>query len=615
MKRREELLFEEFATDAYPGREHDLVEVPVARRTFALLGLVAVFVLGAFFMRTVALAGFSGEQYRERAFRNVNTEQPIPAQRGVITDRYGEVLAKNTETFSVFASAASLFKDRALLVRALSQLSATLNIPVEELEEALKAADYESSAEVPIVRNISPEEAIAVRGLNMSGISVVNDLRREYPGGAYFSHIIGYTGSETGSVVVGKTGLERAFDEKLRGVDGAYVFLRDARFSVLDEYMARPPQSGETLTTTIDAGLQRYLHDRLSAGLRSLRLTAGVAIALDPATSEVLALVSLPSYDNNVFVTPGKGAERAALVTDSVHKPLFNRAVSGAYNPGSTIKPFVALAALHERVITAATTMYSRGFIEIPNPYAPDKPSRFVELNQQELGLLDVRSALARSSNVFFYSAGGGFGNIVGLGIDRLYRYWQLFGFGQSTGIELSGEALGRLPTPAEKEERTGQPWRIGDTFNVSIGQGDLQLSPLQLTNYISSIAADGVLRQISVIKDDVPNTTLFDYSEWREELTETQMGMRDGVRRPYGRAYQLNDLPFTSAGKTGSAQYANNTKTNAFFVGYAPFEEPRIALLILVEDAKEGSLNAIPVAKDVFNWYYEHRLNVQDKE
>jgi penicillin-binding protein 2 len=278
------------------------------------------------------------------------------------------------------------------------------------------------------------------------------------------------------------------------------------------------------------------------------------------------------------------------------------------------VKSRRALAALHEGVITPNTTVYSKGYIEIPNPYVPDKPSRFVEFNQEELGLLNVRSAIARSSNVFFYTAGGGFEGIKGLGISRLYTYWQKFGFGSKTGVEADNENIGFLPTPEEKEQRTHQPWRIGDTYNVSIGQGDFRVSPLQLLNAIASIANNGVMYRPNLVHSigDGPVTTpvqVLDYSDWKMELTEVQAGMRDGVQKTYGRSYLLHDLPFTSAAKTGSAQIANNTKTNALFVGYAPFENPQIAIEVLIENAVTGSLNAVPIAKDVLNWYYQNRL------
>jgi penicillin-binding protein 2 len=382
MRRRHELLFEEFATDVTRRSEADYIEVPVSTRTFLLVSIGVVVVLLGLLSRMAYLNLSQKSFYSARATSNVDVERPITAQRGTITDRYGEILAKNTETFSVFADAAALFKDRRQMSETLNQLSVALDLPIETLEEALSGADYEVSADIPLVRNITPEAAIAVRGLNLQAVSVVNDLRREYIDGPIFAPIIGYTGAQADKAeIVGKAGLERAYDSALRGVDGAFVVSRDARGHVLEERLNKNAQSGQSITTTIDAGLQRYFYERLSGGLRSLGVFGGVGLAMDPKTGEILSLVSLPSYDNNVFVTPGMNAERVKLVTDGVRKPLFDRAVSGAYNPGSTIKPLVALAGLHEKVITPDDVVFSKGYIEIPNPYVPDKPSRFVEFN------------------------------------------------------------------------------------------------------------------------------------------------------------------------------------------------------------------------------------------
>ena len=232
---------------------------------------------------------------------------------------------------------------------------------------------------------------------------------------------------------------------------------------------------------------------------------------------------------------------------------------------------------------------------------------------------MDLAGALARSSNVYFYEIGGGYKyygvNQTGLGIERLKNYWQQFLLGQKTGIDLLYENSGFLPDPEEKERRTGQIWRLGDTYNVSIGQGDLLLTPIQLITFIASIANGGKIYQPFLAKNTNPEI-LKDYSDWDSEISLVQEGLHDAVAKSYGTAFSMSALPISVAGKTGSAQYANNVKTNAFFVGYAPdpntagtFEESKIAILVLVENAKEGSLNAIPIANDVLRWYYENRL------
>ncbi len=623
MSNKHDLQFEEFASDVLRGDDSDYVEVPIAPSMFVVVGVATLAIVGIMFARVVTLNVAQGSFYAARSVANGSLQKPIPAHRGIITDRFGTVIAKNTETFSVYINAAELLKNREQLTLVLSRLSEELNVSVEELESAMKAGNFEYQTEVPIVRNISSESAIAVRGLALPSVTVENDFRREYPNGAVFSSVVGYTGtSATSAAVVGKAGLEKYYDESLRGQDGMHIFHRDARGATLAEQIGVEAKAGTTLQTTIDGGLQDFFYRRLESGLRSLGIRSGVGLAMNPKTGEILSLVSLPAYNNNIFMTPGTSKERVALINDP-QKPLFNRAIGGAYNPGSTIKPLHALAVLREKVVEPTYQIYSPGYIEIPNPYVPEKPSRFVDWRPQ--GWVDVRSAIARSSNVYFYEVVGGFpsngwpasgAGLKGLGIDRLRQYWEKFGFGKKTGIDADNEAIGFLPSSDEKLERTRQPWRLGDTYNVAIGQGDLLVSPIQLISYIASVANDGRMQRphlVRMIGDSgiIKSETVFDYSDWKDELKEVQLGMRDGVIKDYGTSHALNTLAMSVAAKTGSAQTNNNTKTNAFFVGYAPFEDPEIAIVVLIENAKEGSLNAVPIAKDVLHWYNENRIAV----
>ena len=611
-----DLQFDEFVPDTFAGDGLEYIEMPIARRVFVMLLGVALLVALVVLGRVGFLNLGRGSFYAGRSSANVNREVALPAYRGIIIDRFGSVIAKNAETFSVFVSIAEFIKDRQAYERDSQKLADALSVPVNELRQIIEQFDFEKQASLPVARNITTEVAIAVRSLELASVRVENDYRREYPYGASMSHILGYTGlSEKQNLVEGKTGLEKFYDQELRGTDGAYAFYKDAAGEVIDERVVVEPVAGSRMETTIDGGFQEYFYNRLSAGIRALGVSAGVGLAMNPQNGEILSLVSLPSFDNNVFVTPGESNKRAALFTDK-SRPLFNRAVSGSYNPGSTIKPLVALAALKEKVVDPTFQIYSKGYIELPNPYNPDQPSRFVDWKAH--GWVDVQSALARSSNVYFYEIGGGFEGLKGLGIERLKQYWQEFGLGQPTGIDMNFEHPGFLPDPDEKEKRTNTPWRIGDTYNVSIGQGDLLVSPLQLLNFISSIAHSGKMYEPHLVKriiqvngaqKEIEPKLRFDYSDWESELSEVRAGMEDAVRRDYGTAKLLNDLPFSVAAKTGSAQIQNNTKTNAFFVGYAPAQDPQIAILVLVENAKEGSLNAVPIAKDVLNWYYENRM------
>ncbi|MBI5147946.1 MAG: penicillin-binding protein 2 [Parcubacteria group bacterium] len=627
-----DLFFEEAIADSIAG-DFDVVESPLSKSAFRLvLGLAALLGMAAVVWAAFLNTGENGFFYFNRAEANLNRVSPIRAPRGVIYDRFGEPLVKNVLTYNIVLIPSDLPRDAGEKRQIIETLAGALKISEEAVKDILTAADLKKYNSVLISRGVDSEKAAEIKALNLRGVKTEEYFKRDYLRGPAFSHLIGYTGavsrqdlSENPDFLpddeIGKIGLEAYYDESLRGVPGRAIISKDAKNNPLAEEREEAPRTGASIETTIDAGLQNYFYDRLSDGLRALDRVSGVGIALNPQTGEILALVSLPSFDGNAF--SNGDSDKIAEFFSSSHKPLFNRAVSGVYNPGSTVKPLVAVAALAEKVITPQKEIFSSGSIEIPNPYNPERPSIFLDWKAH--GWVDLYSALARSSNVYFYSVGGGFGDVSGLGIAKLKTYWEKFGFGKKSGVDLMGENDGFLPDPEEKEKRTGDIWRLGDTYNATIGQGDLLITPLQLINYISALADGGKLLRPylaakiktesgKTIKETQPEI-LADYSGLRGEIAEVRKGMEDAVKKKYGTAHLLSGLPFSAAGKTGSAQIQNNAKTNAFFVGYAPADPPvggpKIAILVLVEDAREGSLNAVPVAKDVLSWYYENRLNL----
>lgn len=617
-------LEETFLVDEW-ARDFEVLELPLAHSVFRATAFALVFLCAAVVFRLGFLGVLRGEFYVERALANAEKIVAVPAPRGIIFDRYGEELAVNVPAFSL-ALKTSEFIGRSETERAelLSAIEQALDAPEGYVGERIEAADIEASDRIIIAEGLGLDYALRLKREALPGVLVEDGFRRRYTKGVGFSHILGFTGfasredierdpSLHAGNIVGKAGIEAEYDDLLRGKDGTLVKFRSATGEVLEELNGRAVEAGGSLRLTIDAEFQEYFAKRLAQGLSALGRTGGVGLALDPGSGEILALVSLPSFDNNIFVEAERSGERAAVLS-AKSKPLFNRAVSGLYNPASTIKPLHALAALAENVVSPETAVFSAGYIEIPNPYDPSRPSRFLDWKPH--GWVDVRSALARSSNVYFYAVGGGYEDIIGLGIERLREWWQRFLLGTATGVDLPGEAQGFLPSPLDKEERTGEIWRIGDTYNVSIGQGDLLLTPLQLLNAIAAIANGGTLYRPHLALDAKSDTLAESeartaLSSYGAEIEEVQKGMRDAVSKPYGTAYLLHDLPFAVAAKTGSAQVANNQKTNALFTGYAPAgadERPEIAILVLVEDAKEGSLNAVPIARDVLAWYYENR-------
>ncbi|MEW6617171.1 MAG: penicillin-binding protein 2 [Patescibacteria group bacterium] len=614
---RKILNLEDILTDQVT--EEDFLEVPltdkVFRWVFFCIILVFLVTLGQFFYINVK----EGDFYYNRAVTNMSDVKIHPAPRGVIFDRFGKPLLRNEPAIRVFISPHDFPEDYPLRLKALENIASFVGIDFSELKKMIGEKDWGQGENLLLLDDASHEQVVALSALDLKGIYIEPTFKRIYEYPFIFSHILGYTGlvntsdlkNNTNLFVddkIGRAGLEAFYDEYVRGNNGKEVFFRNAKGRVEEERSVQEPEPGSALYTFIDAELQKYMYTRLKDALTSLGRDSGAAIAMNPQNGEVLGLVSVPGFDAKNL--------KEALVSQS--KPLFNRAVSGVYNPGSVIKPLVAVAALTEGVIDPKKQIYSAGYIEIPNPYNPSQPGRFLDWKPH--GWIDVHSALAKSSNIYFYEVTGGFESQKGIGILKLKEWWQKFNLDKKTNIDLIGEGQGFLPDPEWKEEERGEPWRLGDTYNVAIGQGDFMVTPIGLLNYISAVANGGILYEPRIVKEivdekgnkvkEMPVKISNDLKEQISKfLPDVQIGMRGVVSESYGTAHSLSLLPFEVAAKTGTAQIQNNSKVNAFFVGYAPFKNPQIALLILVENAREGSLNTIPVAKDIFLWYYENRL------
>lgn len=613
-----DLNLEDILTDR--SVEEDLLEIPLTDRVFKNFIILATLVFLAVFAQFVNLAVLNHEIYSRRATANMSDVKTEPAPRGIIYDRFGKALVENEPAFDAYLVPKSLPKVSAEKRIAIGDVLNTLGMDENEVLEALEERDWNLTDRFLLKSDLNHDELVSLSAANLPGLEIDPSFRRIQSPTFKFSHVVGYTGLASKSDMkkdselhiddqVGRSGLEAFYDKYLRGTSGEKVALTNATGGTEKEKMVQEPTPGNDLETFIDRDLQSYIYDRLSQALRDLGRDTGLAIAIDPRNGEVLSLVNIPSFDSN----------KIGKYLASANQPLFNRAISGVYNPGSTIKPLVGTAALAEGILDPKHQIYSPGYLDVPNPYDPERPSRFLDWRPQ--GWVDLYSALARSSNVYFYSVGGGFGDQKGLGIERLKKWWHNFGLDEKTDIDLTGEDTGFLPDPAWKERVKGEPWRLGDTFNVSIGQGDFSVTPIELLNYINAVANGGKLNKPRVM-NEIKNakgeailknepTVLRDLSaEIGSALAEVRKGMRQGVTQTFGTSYLLHDLPISVAAKTGSAQVSNNTKTNAFFVGFAPYDDPKIAILILVENAREGSLNVVPVARDVFLWYYNNRIN-----
>jgi penicillin-binding protein 2 len=624
----EDIAFEDALSDDW-RRDLDVAEVSIGNRPMRYLAIVVGMMVLMIAGRIIFL-GFNHTYYAARAERNVAQENETPAPRGIIYDQEGDVLADNKAAFSALLDVRTFLENEDQQSATLSAIQNVLGISPDDAWSLVSAAkDNDFASPVVLADGLDQSEIVNLQALDLKAIDLKSDFARVYPNGPVFSSVIGYAGRVTADDiakdsslknqdVIGKTGIEDFYDKNLRGTPGVAVTYANAQGQALGEKQQSVPQIGAPLTLTIDGGLQTYFHNALSNQLASLGRPIGLGVAMDPQTGAVLSLINLPGYDNNVFSETGQDATIRALLT-SPDRPLFNSAVSGNYNPGSTIKPLDGVAALAEGVIDSTREIYSPGYLLVPNPYNAAAPSKHLDWQYQ--GSVNLASALAQSSDVYFYVVGGGspprstpllndpsdYG-ISGLGIDRLHAWWQKFGFGKPTGIDMPGEGSGFLPTPAWKQQHSGTPWLLGDTYNVSIGQGDLLVTPIQLLDYIDAIANGGDIYRPFLNASSTP-AVAEDLTSLAPEIKQVQEGMREGVTSPKGTSYTLHGLPFSVCAKTGSAQVENNTQENALFVGYAPCDNPQIAILILIENSRQGSLNAVPVAGDVLNWYYENRM------
>jgi penicillin-binding protein 2 len=411
---------------------------------------------------------------------------------------------------------------------------------------------------------------------------------------------------------IGKTGVEAQFENYLRGIPGQDRSEIDAAGDFQKTLADIPPVPGNDVKLNIDYDLQKEIYDALTAEMQTIGKTRGAAVATNPQTGEVLALTSLPSFDNNMFARGISSDEYQALLNDD--NPLLDRAIAGTYPPGSTVKPMLAVAALTEKVITPQTEILDDGVIRIGS-------FTYYGYEHSGLGVMNVYTAIAKSSDIFFYTVGGGNPKdpgITGLGPDKLAEWYRKFHLGSKLGIDLPGEKDGLVADPEWKQAVKNEQWYLGDTYHYSIGQGDLLATPLQINSWTSTIANGGkimqpyVLNQVinpegAVIAQGSPHAlseNAFD-PQW---IKVAQDGMRQTVSD--GTARSLNTLPFAVSGKTGTAQFDGSdlTRTHAWFTSYAPSDNPQIALTILIEDGGEGSSVSVPVAREVYQWWAQNR-------
>lgn len=606
------------------------LETPLKKNPRVIFFFIAFIILFSFLGRAFWLQIWRGDYYSNRANRNNVRLYQSQAPRGLIYDRNNKLLLDNTADFNLLLIPADIPKNEALQIW-VKKLSETSTKSESEIFEFLKTINTKSTEPVLFVSNLNKDELIAIETKlrEAPGIFISQKTKRNYFENYYFSHLLGFLGKVSSADLksdsfytplnfIGKAGLELQYENNLRGKPGKTAVIVDSDNTVLNILTAEEPTPGNNLILSVDKDLQKLVSDALTKKMADTGSSSAAAIIINPKSGEILSLVSLPSFDNNLFNSNLSDKTYSALAGDK-RRPFFNRAIGGAYASGSTIKPFMAAAALNENIVSPDYQVDDTlGYITIPNQYNPD--ISYVFHDWKAHGFVDMRRAIAVSANVYFYVIGGGYKNIKGLGIDRIDKYFRLFGFGSLLGIDLPGEAGGLVPSPTWKKSVKNENWFTGDTYNVSIGQGDVLITPLQLVTAISAIANDGILYKPQIVSKitDTNGNILREFKPEiiksinidKEKLQIVREGMREAVTE--GSVYLLKDLPIKVAGKTGTAQVTNTfRKTNAWFIGFAPYDNPEIAIAVVLEGAGEGSSAAVPVAKEVFNWYYNKTNNV----
>lgn len=539
-----------------------------------------------------------GERYKALSDGNrIRVKEKIPP-RGMIYERDGTQLVVNKPEFTLLATPYDLYAN-----------NFSVKTIVKELENRFgKSSDIEKGAKrllsysyVPVVlkKNLSYDEGVQLVPTiaEWPGAYLLESFDRDYLYGELLAHIIGYTSAVTEEDVAhdpfyspsdakGISGVEAWYETRLRGIKGTREVQVNA-FGKEDRIISETaPRKGEDITLTIDLPLQQMLTSRIQKEMDERGVLRAAAIVMDPRNGEILALVSLPSFNANVFTLNGSEEMFQQLLSDP-NSPLFNRAIAGEYPPGSSFKLIVGTAALEAGVTDEHFTVLSTGGIRVGEWFFPDWLSG-------GHGTTNMKRAIAWSVNTYFYTVG------EKLGIERIGAYARKFNLGFQTGIDLPGEGQGFLPTKEWKLSAKNERWYLGDTYHVSIGQGDILVTPLQIALFTSFFANGGVVYRPHIVKQ---TETIIDKNFISpHNVNIIREGLRDTVR--YGSAQSLEALGVEAAGKTGTAEFSKDKKPHGWFTGFAPFNTPEIVITVLMEESG-GSEAAVPIARDFFNWYF----------
>lgn len=575
---------------------------------FEILGLLIVAVFLALCSRLFYLQVIEGEHYKGLADGNRIRLTPIMAPRGIFYDRKGVPLVANRPGFAVSLQPGQRYSDDVL-----NQLAALLTIPKQEILDRLERGK-ESFEPIRIKSDITPAMVTRIeeRRHELPGVVIEIQPVRTYNYNELAAHVVGYVGeinerelaemkdpSYRAGTLIGKMGLEQLYDKQLRGQDGGDRVEVDVAGRVVNDLGRREPVPGNNLLLTIDYELQSAAEKAVDEHLKYLREAGGSpnaygasVVVMDPRNGAVLALVSRPAFNPNLFAT-GISVNEWKKISDNPYHPMDNKPISGEYPPGSTFKIVTGLAALEAGKVTPEEQIFDSGqHWLIPKGNA----------DGEALGWLNFFNALAKSDNVYFYEMGNR------LGIDNLEHYARIFGFGALTGINLPGEAEGLVASKKYKEKVFQEDWYLAETFDAAIGQGFQLATPLQIAVMLSSVANGGTRYQPylvnKIVSDQGQEIQTFSSHELGKlpfkpnYIQLVQQALR-GVAQEGGTAAQLANFPVSIAGKTGTAENSHG-KDHGWFVCYAPFENPEIVVVVMVEQGGYGTTAGVPIARKI---------------
>lgn len=591
---------------------NEIRKIPTAMVAFGAITLLTM--VAALFYHQVIKGGSNfllAEKNRIRLER-------IPAPRGIVFDRHGTPLVRNVASYQLAVNPQDLPKEsneRELIIDRVAQAT---GMEAQMIIEAVKQGQNEPP--IILINNLNQDDALRfqVQLADLNGVEVVKIPQRVYVWQSSLAHILGYVSKPDKQflnehpdydprTMVGRANIEKVYEQFLNGKDGARRLEIDSTGKLQRVLATIPPTQGNNVALSIDLDFQKLVNDALGQALENSGSTKGAAVAMNPKTGEIYALVSLPDFDNNAFVSGNAGE-----ILQAKDRPLVNRAIAGIYPSGSTIKPLWAAAAIEQNVVDEKFKVDTPPSIQIGEFSFPDWTDH---------GTTDIKTAIAQSNNIFFYGLAGGWGPIKGLGINRLVDYMRKFRFDQKTGIDLTGEQTGFIPTPEWKKKVRNQPWYIGDTYHLGIGQGEIGVTPIGLLVAQAAIHNGGKLVTphvvTSITDEEGKELTKIDPPPKTDQLfnEKARQVSREGMRQTVtsGSARALGDLkdktglPVAAAAKTGTAQFGSQGKTHAWFVIFAPYEDPEIGMIVLVEGGGEGHATALPVAKKALEWWFNH--------